>query len=244
MARFAMEPPAFPRTLPDRPQRGNPSACFFAAPSGAGSSAGVDPNLLQEGNASLWANARCQLDPVAQPPSKGDARRSALSAERRRFASRRACLAALGGWVGRRGGGGVAARRISCSKRARASSRLLCWLRNRLALMTMTPPRVNRRPARRSRRARTGSGSEGERRASKRSSTAVDTLLTFCPPGPEARTNDSSISPGSRAISLVMRSNRGSPRACGRHFRAIRRPCQELGSQRQRHAARGTQDTA
>jgi hypothetical protein len=43
---------------------------------------------------------------------------------------------------------------------------------------------------------------------------------------------------------LVMRSNRGSPGACGRHFRAIRRPCQELGSQGQRHAARGTQDTA
>ena len=31
--------------------------------------------------------------------------------------------------------------------------------------------------------------SEGERSASKRSSTAVETLLTFCPPGPEEREN-------------------------------------------------------
>ncbi len=37
----------------------------------------------------------------------------------------------------------------------------------------------------------TSLGSEGEVRTSKRSSTAVETLLTFCPPGPAARMNRS-----------------------------------------------------
>ena len=36
-------------------------------------------------------------------------------------------------------------------------------------------------------------GSDGERPTSNLSCTAVDTLLTFYPPGPEARTNTSSI---------------------------------------------------
>src|SRR5690606_13506044 len=43
-------------------------------------------------------------------------------------------------------------------------------------------------------RSRTGSGKDGELAASKRSSTAVDTLLTFCPPGPDARTKRSTSS--------------------------------------------------
>src|SRR5271166_2605634 len=43
-------------------------------------------------------------------------------------------------------------------------------------------------------RTATSFGRLGERRASKRSSTAVATLLTFCPPGPEERTNVSTIS--------------------------------------------------
>ena len=45
------------------------------------------------------------------------------------------------------------------------------------------------RPARRSRRTRTSGGRLGERRTSNLSSTAVATLLTFWPPGPEARMN-------------------------------------------------------
>ena len=41
------------------------------------------------------------------------------------------------------------------------------------------------------------SGSDGEPATSKRSSTAVATLLTFCPPGPDARTKRSTSSSSS-----------------------------------------------
>jgi hypothetical protein len=50
----------------------------------------------------------------------------------------------------------------------------------------------------------TSFGNEGEHRASNRSCTALDTLLTFCPPGPEARTKDSSSSESSIAIESVI----------------------------------------
>ena len=43
-----------------------------------------------------------------------------------------------------------------------------------------------------------------ERKASKRSCTAVATLLTFCPPGPPARTKTSSISFSPIAIRSVI----------------------------------------
>src|SRR5262245_20018652 len=49
-------------------------------------------------------------------------------------------------------------------------------------------------PARAASRVRTDSGRLDERATSKRSCTAVETLLTFCPPGPEARMKDTSIS--------------------------------------------------
>src|SRR5690348_7623457 len=58
-------------------------------------------------------------------------------------------------------------------------------------MMTITPSLVRRLPASRIRRIATSFGSEGECRASKRSCTADDTLLTFCPPGPDERTKDS-----------------------------------------------------
>ena len=53
------------------------------------------------------------------------------------------------------------------------------------------PGSARRRPASRINRARTAAGRLGERATSKRSSTAVETLLTFCPPGPEAPMNSS-----------------------------------------------------
>ena len=87
--------------------------------------------------------------------------------------------------------------------RSRASSRLRIWLRKRLAVMTITPSLVMRLPASRASRARTASVSEGDRRASNLSCTAVETLLTFCPPGPEARRNTSSSSAGSMAMVSV-----------------------------------------
>ena len=45
----------------------------------------------------------------------------------------------------------------------------------------------------------------GEFRTLKRSCTAVESLLTFCPPGPEERTKLSSISDSSMLIWSVMR---------------------------------------
>src|SRR5690242_1385597 len=59
--------------------------------------------------------------------------------------------------------------------------------------MTTTPVRVTRWSPARSSRSFTCSGSD-ERRMSKRRCTAFDTLLTFCPPAPCARTAVSSTS--------------------------------------------------
>jgi hypothetical protein len=52
-----------------------------------------------------------------------------------------------------------------------------------------TPASVILRPANFLSRLRTASESEAERAASKRNCTALSTLFTFCPPGPDARTN-------------------------------------------------------
>jgi hypothetical protein len=49
-------------------------------------------------------------------------------------------------------------------------------------------------------RSRTSSGSDREERTSNRSRTDVATLLTFCPPGPDDRTNRSSISSSAMTI--------------------------------------------
>ena len=62
-----------------------------------------------------------------------------------------------------------------------------------------------RLPASRISRIATSFGSDGERRTSKRSCTAVESLLTFCPPGPEERTKLSSSSDSSMLIWSVMR---------------------------------------
>ncbi|KAG1522219.1 hypothetical protein G6F50_018696 [Rhizopus delemar] len=61
-----------------------------------------------------------------------------------------------------------------------------------------------RRSRRASRRVRNGSGNEGELATSKRSSTAVETLLTFCPPAPLARTNRATSSPSGISSSALM----------------------------------------
>jgi hypothetical protein len=122
---------------------------------------------------------------------------------RRFLLSMRRSRAAVGGLVARRLSGGCAALRMRSKSRASASPRLRACARWRCAVMTMTPSRVRREPAKRSRRLRTSAGSEGERRASKRSCTALATLLTFCPPGPEARTKDSVISLSSSTMFAV-----------------------------------------
>ena len=68
----------------------------------------------------------------------------------------------------------------------------------------MTPSCVRRLPASFMRRSATSVGSEGERRASKRSCTAVEEVLTCWPPGPEARTKLSEISLSSIAREEVI----------------------------------------
>src|SRR4051794_9337575 len=75
--------------------------------------------------------------------------------------------------------------------------------------MTRTPSLVMRRPASVARRIRIGAERAGERAASKRSWTALATLLTFCPPGPPARMKLSSISRSSSAMREVISIIRG-----------------------------------
>src|SRR5262245_771043 len=125
--------------------------------------------------------------------------------ERCFLASSRSLRWAFGTFVGRRGVGLTAACRIRSKRRSRASSRLRSCARCCCAMMTMTPSLVTRLPASRMRRTATSVGSDGEWRASKRSCTADDTLLTFCPPGPDARTKDSVSSDSSMEIVSVMR---------------------------------------
>jgi hypothetical protein len=126
-----------------------------------------------------------------------------LSSPRRRLFSILFSRAAKGGLVRILGWGLVAALRISATSRFKASRRFCPWARNRRASMTRTFPRVIRLPAMLARRFRTSAGSE-ERAGSNRSCTAVDTLLTFCPPGPAERMKAKRISSSSIMISLVM----------------------------------------
>src|SRR4029453_7651035 len=132
-------------------------------------------------------------------------RRSFFTLGPRWLPSCRRPLAALPGLVGRRGFGTWVAARIISISRSRASARLRSWLRKRWASITSTPSPVMRLPAIRISRALTSGGRLGEPATSKRSSTAVDTLLTFWPPGPEARTKRSSSSVSSNAMARVIR---------------------------------------
>src|SRR5262249_18324254 len=116
--------------------------------------------------------------------SEGLPCRCRLMTERRFLPSRRRCFDALVGRVARRGTGGTVASRMSATRRSSASARLRSWVRWFWAMMTSTPSLVRRLPASRIRRTAMWFGSDGERRTSKRSCTAVDSLLTFWPPGP------------------------------------------------------------
>src|SRR3954453_1865737 len=88
--------------------------------------------------------------------------------------------------------------------------------------MSSTPSLVRRLPASAASRCLTSAGND-DAFTSKRSSTAVDTLLTFCPPGPDARTNRSSSSRSSMAIVSVIR--------------IMQRPCRREPYHRQPRAA-------
>jgi len=114
--------------------------------------------------------------------------RSFLEEDRRNFAVSRRILEPSVGRLGRRVFGATCARAISSFSRARASARLASCVRCTRDVMINTPSCVARLPASARRRRPTSAGSERDWPTSKRSWTAVETLLTFWPPGPEART--------------------------------------------------------
>src|SRR4051794_2492394 len=92
---------------------------------------------------------------------------------------------------------------MSATRRSLAASRFWPCVRLSRESITSTPPVVSRLPARVINRRLTSSGRD-DCATSNRSWTAVETLLTFCPPGPEARTNRSSISPSSiESVSVI-----------------------------------------
>jgi len=134
----------------------------------------------------------------------GFSRRSDFTLARRCLLSRRRSREAFVGFVGRRRLGRRLACRMRSTSRCSASSRLRSRLRCDWAVMMMTPSCVRRLPASFMRRMATSFGREGERRASKRSCTALAVLLTCWPPGPEARIALSSISLSSIPIWPVM----------------------------------------
>ena len=137
--------------------------------------------------------------------------RSRFFSDRCRLDSTRRSMDPAVGRVLRRRLGGIAARRIKSARRSRASSRFCACVRCRRASITITPSAVTRLPASASSRSRTSGASAADRLASNRSCTAVATLFTFCPPGPDARTKRSSISESSITIASVTRST-SSPR--------------------------------
>ena len=121
--------------------------------------------------------------------------RIVLTALRTFFALSRRLLDPKVGLVAIRLLGLTNAFRIKLVRRWRAISRLRAWLRVSSHCITKAPSEVQRLPAKRLSLTFTASVSDGERAASKRNSTADETLLTFCPPGPEERTNCSLNSP-------------------------------------------------
>src|SRR5438045_1152650 len=125
---------------------------------------------------------------MARPQSSLVRPRNFFEEDRCDFAVSRRTLEASVGRLGRRGFGTTSARAISSFSRARASARLASWVRCTREVMINTPACVARLPANARRRCRTSAGSERDWPTSKRSWTAVETLLTLWPPGPEART--------------------------------------------------------
>ena len=151
---------------------------------------------------------------MARPQSSLVRPRNFFEEDRCDFAVSRRTLEASVGRLGRRVFGTTSARAISSFSRARASARLASCVRCTREVMINTPSCVARPPANARRRCRTSAGSERDWPASKRSWTAVETLLTFWPPGPEARTkvivsSESGMNMGN-AISRIARAAQGS----------------------------------
>src|SRR5215472_3123867 len=110
-------------------------------------------------------------------------------------------------------------------------------------MISSAPSAVSRRPLKARRRALTGSLSTVLPARSKRSCTALATLLTFWPPGPEARTKESVISASGMASPGASSSGTGEakPSVGGLIARRRRRwPDRECAGRRAR-LARGVQ---
>lgn len=161
----------------------------------------LGPNGKGGDDNDIWSQRPCPPD----YSSLVGRRRPDLISLRRRFDCRRRTRLPALARVGRRILGAIDARRMSSTSRSRASLRFCSRVRCRLASISSTPCPVMRDPARRMSRRRTSSGSEGDAATLNLNSTAVETLFTFCPPGPEERTNSSCSSRGSIEIALVMR---------------------------------------
>jgi len=131
--------------------------------------------------------------------------RPALTRALRTFAARRRSRAPCVGRVLFRDFGLAAARRTSSTRRSLAAARFCACVRCSRLSIKSTPPEVILLPASAINRALTSSSS-GDAPTSNRSSTAVATLLTFCPPGPDERTNRSSSSSSRIVMAGVTRS--------------------------------------
>ena len=130
--------------------------------------------------------------------------RSFLVVDRLAFDSRRRVLEARVGRVAMRRFGRWAALRRSATSFWSAISRLRSCERVSCAVITNTPSLVSNLPAMGCSRCFRSSGRKA-RATSKRSSAAVETLLTFCPPGPEAREKAQTISSSSMDTESVIR---------------------------------------
>jgi hypothetical protein len=117
-------------------------------------------------------------------------------------ASRRSREPAVG-LVGLRGRGACEALWMRSIRRPKASWRLRSWVRKRCATTVSVPSAAIREPAIRSSRLWVSGGKGRTPLVVKRSWTAVETLLTFCPPGPEERTEVHEISRSSSATARL-----------------------------------------
>ena len=112
----------------------------------------------------------------------------------RRFDSSRLLIDSYVGFVLRLIFGFCVALAINLMRRSTASFLFFSCDRYRLASIINIPSSVALLPAIRKSRIRTSDGKLGELATSNRNCTAVATLFTFCPPGPEDRINSSLIS--------------------------------------------------
>ena len=124
--------------------------------------------------------------------------------ERLDFESRRRVFEAFVGLVAMRLFGRTEALRKSSTSFCWAVARLRSCERCSCDVMISIPSRDNCLPAMVPKRCFSSSG-RPEFATSKRNSTAVDTLFTFCPPGPEARMNVSEMSRSSMLMEFEIR---------------------------------------